>query len=183
MEKPSFSGGYGWFRPHEGNPYIESGKKPLYQVSSSGIWQQNGELSNYDVFPAVSGTGRLVIPLQVMGAEADLVWELKQDATQEAAGTTVTLQSWEREGDRIAFEWMFPRDGVLFEFAEFEAVDASGKIYHPDVNVSSMSGDPVERKERRTIESTLPPEVNPVAIRAKQLGVRVDGPWVFDLPE
>lgn len=62
--------------------------------------------------------------------------------------------------------------------------DRRWKRGHPlEVRSEGLSADPVDGTERRTIESILSPDVNPVAIRARHIGIRVDGPWVFDLPK
>lgn len=175
---PHFMGGI-QYDGDEGTVFLESGGRQLKSLSSSGRYQPDGSLENFDTFPAVTGPARLVIPTRFTGVVVDLVWPLHKDATQEMTGSVITLSDWHQTGQEVGFQWQYQRN-PLFGLDQVEVIDVAGKRYPVAATVRSTSVQ--NGREWRTAEGTIPEGVTPVAVAVKQAALRADGPWEFDLP-
>jgi hypothetical protein len=179
MTKPQFSGGYSWSN-HEFSLRLEAGGEPIYSTAdhSQGNYQ-------YALFPKTKLPARLVLPASVKGVAADVVWPLQPGAVQKVQGVPVTLTGWESEGNRLAVRFELPFDPKLVSFDDFEAVDADGQpiSLKDDGSTWSDRGGPAHSEFREVSHAfTYAEGARPVAIRAKQIAVPVEGPWVFQLP-
>lgn len=180
VEAPTYWGGVQW-DPQTESHYVESGGKRLAGTSNAG--GAGGQ--RLEAFPAkIVQPARLVIPMAYKGVDVKLSWPLQEGSSQEYDGTVITLTRWERSGERIAFEWSArPKDSRYIGVAGFEVVDAEGRTYaFKGWRGESNWADPQSGTKRQTFEGELPADVQPVAVRATQVGVKVFGPWVFDLP-
>lgn len=177
VEKPVYYGGASCMN-YDCVPYLEvDGEKVRYHHrTGSGAYLLS--------FPATSGPVKFVVPNEYVGQPADLVWPLKEGAVQEIAGTAVTLTGFEQQGNRVAFRWRWKAtDPRFIGMHEFEAVDAAG-VSHPMKLWSG--GDPAGPDPKgelfKHFESEVPDGFKPVAVRARQTGWWVEGPWIFELP-
>lgn len=179
VTKPSFSGGYSWSN-HEYSMRLEAGGEPIYRTGDYG----QGDYS-YALFAKTKLPARLVMPASVKGVAADIVWPLQPGTIKELQGVPVTLTDWESQGNRLAVRFEYPFDQRLVSFADFEAVDANGAVIPLKENGSTWTdrGGP-EHSDFREVSHgfTFEAGAQPVAIRAKQAAVPVEGPWVFQLP-
>lgn len=175
VEKPEFHGGWSWGGT-EMSMRLEAGGEQLHSFHSF-----NTADYTLDAFPPVKGPVRLVFPAQVKAVAAALTWPLGSGSVQQAAGTDLVLDQWERQGNRIAVRWTYRRIAPFVSFGSFKVVDAAGTIY--DVKEGSTAwggfGSP---EAHTTVELELPPGVEPVAVRSEEIAVAVMGPWTFDLP-
>jgi hypothetical protein len=178
VDKPAFNYGWGW-NGGELMAYIESGQE---RYKTTYTYHEPAFI--YQTFPVVKGPARLVFPGEVTGVDADLTWPLTPGATQQTDGLTVTLEQWERQGDRIAFQWSFPRSDRLVSFGGFDVVNEAGKTY-PITAKGETFGGPQgpDSMQEKSLEADLPSDVVPVAVRVHQKAQIVWGPWSFDLPQ
>lgn len=175
VEKPQYNGGWG----HGNSEWLSHLLIGTRRVNGTNIRHtQDGFI--YQTFPAAESKGtRLVIPIEVVGREVNLVWKLERDAEQAVADTTIRLTQVDRRGDKLAIEWRYVRQGQFMAFDSLELLDAAGNSVPARAEAASWSDSPEAVK---SLLLTVPEGFEPVAIRAKQIAVRVDGPWVFELP-
>lgn len=175
VKKPEYWGSYSW-QPQE-NHRLECGGKSVYPGDSHGAGDDHME-----AFPVAGCTPRFVVPMVVKGEPVHLVWPLTEGATQQAAGGTITLKSWERQDGRIAFEfWSAGGDGFK-GMDQLAVIDKDGQVYRFEHWKSESAADMPDGTKRRVPEFDLPTEFMPVAVQADRIGVRLEGPWTFDLP-
>lgn len=175
-----YMGSVAWSN-HDGTSAVETAAGRVDGRPGPGIPKPDGSEDFYDTFPVSQLPRRFILPTVLKGVDADLTWPLQNGSTQEFAGNTITLKSWERAGDQIAFEWTYTNLNGFVGFNQLEVVDANGQVYPLQFRTGSMSSGAVP--ERRTFAADLPASVKPVAVRAHEAGMRVDGPWVFTLPK
>ncbi len=179
-ESPTYWGPSQW-DPKTEQHYVESGGDRLPGDANMG--SINGE--HLEAYPAdPKPPARLVIPMAIKGLDVNLTWPLQEGATQEFEGSVITLVKWERSGNRIAFEWIAkPGDKRFIGVSKFEVIDDQGRVYEfGGARGESNNPNGIDGQRRQTFDSELPSDVHPVAVRARQVGVKVFGPWVFDLP-
>lgn len=158
---------------------VQDGQQ-LKVVHSPGTWNEPNVLTTRAVYPAVSGPSQLVIPMEVRSEQADVVWPLVEGSRQTVLGTAISLDKWQQFGDQIGIEWRFDLQGSLMSFGQFELIDEAGNVHPVRENGTGSGGN--DDGQFMSISAELPPQFKPVAIRATQIAIRVDGPWVFDLP-
>lgn len=107
---------------------------------------------------------------------------MEEGATADVMGVPVALTSFEREDDRIGFSWQSPDREGFVGVARFEVIDAAGNAHPLGGSWESLSNSVGEGVRYQHYAAELPEGVEPVAVRATQAGVLVEGPWVFDLP-
>ena len=174
VDKAEFDGSYGW-NDHLYSNYLESGDARHYGGSS---WGAAGAVQ--EPFPTAATPLRLVIPAQVQGEPADLTWRLETGSTARVGDAVITLTGRERQGDRLGLALTFLQTPRLVGLARFEVVDAGGRSEPIRPSASGWSNR--EGTVLMTMDLPLPAGFEPVALRARQIGVLVEGPWVFDLP-
>jgi hypothetical protein len=177
--KPYFSGGYSWSN-HEFSMRLETGGEPVYSTADHG----QGDF-RYALFPKTKLPARLVLPASVKGVASDIVWPLEAGTMKEIRGVPVTLVDWEVDGSQLGVSFHYGHDTLLVGFSDFEAIDGNGNgiPLHQESATSSDHGGPAHSEFREAAYAfTFPEGARPVAIRAKQIAVPVEGPWVFQLP-
>ncbi|MDF2628800.1 MAG: polymerase ECF-type sigma factor variant [Symbiobacteriaceae bacterium] len=175
--KPVFWGSYEWSN-HEYSMALEAGNEVIYSTGDHG---QGGY--RYALFPKTKLPARLLLPASVKGAPVDIVWPLEPGAVKEIQGVPVTLFEWEIEGNQLGVSFHWPHE--LIGFNQFEALDGDGNAIplKQGSSTSSTRGGPEHSEfQEASFALTFPEGAKPVAIRAKQVAVAVQGPWVFQLP-
>lgn len=177
LDRPTFFGPIQW-NPETDTKHLLVDGKPVQAVSWSGGF--NGV--EFVSFPPVTGKVQFVVPVAAKAVPIDARWDVRPGATAEVEGRTITLTEVERQGSAIALAWKAAGADPYLGITGFEAVDAAENS-RSLMRQSHGSSNYVHQGERISRFSTeLPAGLEPVAIRATSLGVKVIGPWVFDLP-
>jgi hypothetical protein len=168
-EAPSFSGPVG--RDDFGDPrYIESAGK-RYQETGGG-----GYRLKIAAYAPVEGPITFVVPRRIKGVPVDLSWPLRAGARQQVRNISIALTGARQTDNGFEVTWESGVDKQFVGISDFELVDATGQAYK-NLEGSESGG------LQPSITSRLPAGVTPVVVRAKQIGLRVIGPWRFELPQ
>jgi hypothetical protein len=133
-------------------------------------------------FSVPPGKAKFVVPSEVKGVPADLTVPFKEGATQETIGGSFTLIQVNLGLTTVDMGWsVHSTDRTFVGISELELVDAQGHTVPVD-DYESVHTTPNGNDYEYTKTVKLPTGFTPVALHAKQIGVRVTGPWVFDLP-
>lgn len=181
-EKEPFFGSVQWDPETEGHYLEVDGTRYAVTGGGSGV-----NHVFHEAYPAVTGKSvKLVFPAAVKGVPVEATWPLTEGAVAEVLGVPVTLASYQREGDVVSFEWESPDRAPFVGVSTFEVIDQNGEVYDLSTQSTGWSSesnyvdDAGIRHRRFSME--LLPGVEPVAIRARSAGVKVTGPWIFELP-
>lgn len=177
VKAPWFYGAIQWNPETDSKHLVVDGKR-VEQVSGSG--GVNGLM--FASFPPVSGRLQFIVPVEAKGVPIEAQWDLKPGATSQVGGQTITLTEVEREGNAIALAWETQKTDSYLGITGYEIVDSAGNARSLMRQNQSMSNYEHQGKRIYRFATELPPGVDPVAIRATSLGVKVTGPWIFDLP-
>jgi hypothetical protein len=133
-------------------------------------------------FPRVSGKAQLVIPSMTASSRVDARWAWAPGTVTDVGGVPVKLEQI-RPGYRggLDVEWTYPADAKLLGLGDITIIGTDGSR-HPVENPGVGSGT-ANAIAHANVLLELPPGVEPAAIEVGYASWRVDGPWVFDLPE
>jgi len=177
-EGPDFHAPVQWNRDTQYDYLDVSGRR----YRSSGVDVASFNDVHHLVFPPVRGPARLVLKPVAKGIAIDAVWPLEPGAVVDVMGVPVTLMEYERTPGAIGFRWQSPDKEGFLGIAEFEVLDSAGNAHPLNRSWSTVSNWTQDGVRRQHYGAELPEGVEPVAVRARQAGVFVEGPWVFDLP-
>lgn len=177
VERPTFFGAIQW-NPETDMQHLLVNGKQVNAVSWSGGVNGLG----FAAFPPVSGKLQFVVPVEAKGIPIDARWDLKPGETAQVAGHAITLAEVERQGNAIALAWQAPDANAYLGLTGYEIIDRSGNSHFLMRQRHSVSSHVQQGTHISRFATELPEGLDPVAIRATSLGVKVTGPWVFDLP-
>lgn len=176
VEKEGYFGPISW---EEGeSSYIEIGAK-RYQPIGGGSGFNYRFITAY---PALKGPVTWVMPVNFKGVPIAVTWPLQVGATEQVLGVPVSLTSYTREGRVVRFEWESPASAALSGFAGFKIIGSDGSAQPLHGSWTAESAGTAEGRFRRTYMTELPAGFDPVAVRATTAAVKVQGPWVFEVP-
>lgn len=175
-ETPSTPKG-SWSRGPLPQPYLRSNGReiPGRPIASFGI---NGV--SHLGFERVSGKAQLVIPALSAPVPVDAQWAWAPGSTAIVEGVPVTLKSIQPTMPRgESVHLTFPADSKLLGFGGIALIGADGTRLE-QTSMGGGGGDGPIANAHIFVE--YPAGFKPAALEISHAVMRIDGPWVFDLP-
>lgn len=174
---PGPSGGWSARGPLP-EPYLRSAGKELEgrPVAGFGI----GGRSNLG-FARIKGQAQLVIPTATTPTAVNAQWAWAPGATTSVEGVPVKLESIRPAGDEVSVQWTYPADSALLGLGGFTLIGQDGARLPLD-QISGSGAGADEKVAHAFLSVKLPSGFEPAAVAVTHAVMRIDGPWVFDLP-
>lgn len=175
VQGESFIGPGGWdYKQETHSPYVEVDGKRHYPTGGNAAII-NGK--HWTTFAPVNGPFSFIVQKQTKGLPVRLEWPLQEGATQRYGADEIVLSRVDRQGTHISLEWVSTATYPFVGISQIELVDKNGQT--KALTTGGEGNNLHSGKLHRLKDGELPPDFDPVLVRALQVGVQVDGPWRF----
>lgn len=166
-----------WFmRGPVDQPYLRHGGREILGRPTASFAINN---VSHRGFERVTGEAQLVFPSVSAPVPFEAQWAWAPGSTAVIEGVPVTLQSIQPTVQGYAALLTYPADSKLLGFGGFTLIGADGTRL-PQSTMTASGPEGLFVPAHVSVE--YPAGFEPVALSISHAVMRIDGPWVFDLP-